>query len=327
MKKSGFCRRAIASLSLAALVTGAPVVIGNAGLQAVAQEERESREIKEKINIKEPRVLEFDYRKGEVEDYLLACRIKVSMKGYANCSLDYNFNISVKGEVIEDDEETSVVELRMQKIYAKVKGTGNVKGMVSGSGNTELKWDINDKDNQIAQEALKNALSYFFIGKTGEISYNNDENNYDDSTQFIDFFPDDAVKFGDKWNSEGIIEGEYAQEDKREEDNINETALKLSGRAKHKGVDALVIDFSGKKEIEGISLPTDSLSEEYETPLFNINGKLFYDPIKKKIIKLDITGYSDITTFLMQSDSLSAEENKKTKTKIHIGLEMSLKKE
>ncbi|HLD37209.1 MAG TPA: hypothetical protein VJA86_01315 [Candidatus Nanoarchaeia archaeon] len=315
MKKEGFCRRAIASLSLAALVAGAPLAAEKAFGAS------------DKAGIKEPRVLEFDYKEGEVEDYLLTGKIKISTKGYANCSADYNFNISAKGEVIEYDEETSVVELKIQKVYAKIKGTGSVKGMASGSSNGEIKWDINDKDNPIAQQALEDAIFYFFIGKTGEISYNESENKYADATQIIDFFPDDAVKLGDKWNSEGIIEGEYAQEDKSEEDNINETALKLSGRAKHKGVDVLVIDFSGKKEMEGISLPTDSLSEEYETPLFNINGKLFYDPIKKKILKLDMKGYSDITTLLMQDDSLSAEENKKTKTKMHIGLEMSLKED
>ncbi|MBI2124655.1 hypothetical protein HYT92_02580, partial [Candidatus Pacearchaeota archaeon] len=51
------------------------------------------------------------------------------------------------------------------------------------------------------------------------------------------------------------------------------------------------------------------------------------DPIKKKILKLDIKGYSDITTLLMQDDDLPAEENEKTKTKMHIGLEISLKED
>ncbi|MDI6738688.1 MAG: hypothetical protein QME12_09350 [Nanoarchaeota archaeon] len=296
----GVCTKALFPFSLAAFfLCSSPAFAGEA------------------FNAREPNVLELDYEKGFKGNYSLSAKARVDAKGYTKGYGIINMNMKGASEVIEEDEGSSTLEVKINKVYADV--IQDISGVKS---NSKVEWNADKNKEEIPQEFFKNAVFYLSIDKTGEIECCDEEPRYRD--QIIDLFPDEAVEIGDKWSSEGNAFIGFSSEQPFYQGGLKylkEVTLKLSGKTKHKGRDALTIEFYGKADSGSYEDGEENESDDKAEKEFEeIKGKVLYDPVTKKILGLDAklnASYAD------QADI----EDEKTKTNYKITCEYSLKGE
>ncbi|MBI5148420.1 hypothetical protein HZA33_01955 [Candidatus Pacearchaeota archaeon] len=269
---------------------------------------------KEKIDINKPRVLEFDYRKGETARYNLSAKIKVNMHGGMSGYSEGIFNAYARSVVINEDNGLSELEARIERLSGKSYGD-----LAGSKGSSELNWNVRDKENPIIGEVLKTPIN-FAVKKTGEIS-SIDKDYSGDSRyeQIIDFFPDNPVKLGDTWKSDiteiknSVPLEVFPVSEEPAKTSFNDVTFKLSGETKYRGIQAFIIDFNAKAKLDEEGNST--------TGEVKMNGKMFYDPIKKKILEINIK--VDSKSVMTVNDD--EEKRKPIKLGADLSLESSLK--
>lgn len=225
-------KKSIAAVSLLALTLGAPSVLAS----------------EKTFDAGKPQVLEFNYDEGETSRYSLDYRMRSKIKE----SWDAKFNMMGETCVMQESEGMSRLSMLIEEINGKISRNGRINQF-----DTKTMQQNEIFRNFPAQEDIS-----LFIYRNGIVEYVDEETG---NSLTIDFFPDEAIKAGDKWKSkaEFLTTGVYSFDDKTEEFNLD---MELAGSIKYKEEDMLVIHFLGRQKNGDF-----------------LQGNMVYDPGRKKI--------------------------------------------